>query len=718
MIDKRKTVYYALCVFLAAFAGARIYSLYKHAGKVIADGFDRVSEGRPFNDGTDRRESLMSLSRKNVKKSAGVFYMARYIKDQDIGMYADIGFLTFFHYPAPVHYLDIDDMGKCDWFIAHNGFIYKSFLYRAGELGNFKKVDENRDFILMERVGGGSPAGKGEPFQSKVDEKDCAGTAWRAPGANGFRGVVIAVSRVLAILGALLIPAAPGCLMARRLLPELGKRRAIYFVAGLLLGHGMLSCVVYVLWLCFGVEINAYTSAAALLSMALALFLFSGNSGGKGLEKIEAGEEAAAEGREEKAAPGSRERAVFMFLVAVSVVLWTLVAVSAFSVEICDWPGIGIWGLKAKIMCHTGGCRDFLVNRELAYSHPEYPLGYPLTLAWCWEVSGGSEHQLIKIAPFFWGVVSFLLLYSVSKEILGGDRNLALLIALFACGAPAFVNMTAKLYAEPMFFPWILCGMYLIREWMTREETQAKEKGGFLTLGLVMMIFSCWYKNEGMVYLSCAVSGIMLFAFRDFRETVKASFKRFTLWISASLALAVLPWLLVKHAYGIHERDFSLDALSFSHERFVEITGRFSRTFLNKNGMGWGCAAVLALLLIIALGRKLNRRALKTTLRNPVQLFKFRRAHVSGCRYAHFATFACLGAILIFYFAFFASRMPLWWHLMAVNRILFIPEAVLLPVLVGAALRMADYPNSKSIRNSATNLSQEAAGKAGTASLL
>jgi len=152
LLYRQKVAYYTIYMGFTLLVFFHFHLLYKWSRNSLNKACDRVREGRDFDDGIDRRKKLMSLTMKNIKKSNGIFIMARNIKDQNIGEYADIGFLTFFHYPIPVHYLNEDDLKKCDHFIANNGFIYKMFLKRNGEKENFKELDSNHDFIVMKRT--------------------------------------------------------------------------------------------------------------------------------------------------------------------------------------------------------------------------------------------------------------------------------------------------------------------------------------------------------------------------------------------------------------------------------------------------------------------------------------------------------------------------------------------------------------------------------------
>ena len=157
--NRVKVILFLWYLFLVGFTMLHIYSKYNYMLCRISAAYSRVRNEKEFNDGCDKRASLMELPLKHIEKNAkGVFVRYSYdIKNRDIAKIASIGFLTYYLYPIPVHYLEESSIKECDYLISRNTFSGRNrrFLIINEEERNFKKIAENKDYILMEREGSG-----------------------------------------------------------------------------------------------------------------------------------------------------------------------------------------------------------------------------------------------------------------------------------------------------------------------------------------------------------------------------------------------------------------------------------------------------------------------------------------------------------------------------------------------------------------------------------
>jgi len=479
------------------------------------------------------------------------------------------------------------------------------------------------------------------------------------------------ILKILMMLIALLLPGIPGSLAVRLFLPKIIKNRIIFFTAGLLIGDGIVSSLIYTLWFYFNIPINAYSFAAVYCILTISLIAFS-------LKRCNYKDGNRDNSQSTKPQKESKYKPIFLFLIFVSIIMWVLIGIMTFSSGVSDWPGIGIWGIKGKIIYHTEGCLGFINNIELAYSHQAYPPGYALMLTWCWYFIGGPEHYLIKMIPFFWGLISFILLYAITKKVLSNRKNSALLFTLFVCSTPAFINTTIKMYADLVLISYLLCGFYSLFEWIKCENIELKkQRSMYLIGGLIMLIFSCWYKSEGIVYLFCAISGIIIFVLRDFLKTIQENIIKSCCLLFTALALAIIPWFNSKIIYNIHMRDFSLKTICFNKERFHEISLMFYNAFTTKYGIGIICLVIL-FFLIFFIRKDFFKHFTLRKIKN----------HILQYRLLYFMLYVSLLPILIFYVSFFASRMPLWWHLQSVQRILIFPVTMLSLTLYSSLLKI------------------------------
>ena len=485
------------------------------------------------------------------------------------------------------------------------------------------------------------------------------------------------IYKIIGIVAALLLPMFPGCLAVGLLLPELKTQKILYGILGLIIGHTLLSSITYILWFSAGVKITLLLFLIVLGILSILFYAFLLRRGRQcrssclteehqnGIEKL-------------------KHRYIFIFLVAVSIIYFLIVGITSFSESVSDWPGIGIYGLKAKIIYYAGSCVNLFNNKEIAYSHPEYPLGYALMITWCCQMVGNFYNALLKIIPLFWGVIAFLTIFQVGRSI-SGRRNTALLFALFAASTTTYLNCCIKMYAEMILISIIVSAFYCLTEFMRTKDK--REKHGLFLLGMVLLIFSCWYKTEGMLYLLAAICGLAIFAFRDIREILKNKrFKAFIILVSA-VTLAVFPWCITKLAYGLHSRDFSTKAFCITGKtRFADISGKFLHEYLfNWYNVGICCSFMLITLVLFL--REEHFRIFSFTCLRKLLFFHAVKKHLIINRQIYFVIFSSLFVVSVYYTAYFASVMPLWWHLQAVKRILLIPGILVCLILLSNCVK-------------------------------
>jgi len=150
---REKFVLFMWCLFLAGFTVLHFYSKYNYMLCRISAAYARVGGGKKFNNGYDKRASLMELPHKHIKNANAVFLRYSQIKDRNISEIASIGFLTYYLYPTPVYYLDESSIKDCDYLISRSSLPgrNRSFLIRNGEQGKFRLIDKNRKYMLMMR---------------------------------------------------------------------------------------------------------------------------------------------------------------------------------------------------------------------------------------------------------------------------------------------------------------------------------------------------------------------------------------------------------------------------------------------------------------------------------------------------------------------------------------------------------------------------------------
>jgi hypothetical protein len=160
-----------------------------------------------------------------------------------------------------------------------------------------------------------------------------------------------------------------------------------------------------------------------------------------------------------------------------------------------EWDAWSIWNLRAKFLALGGDHWRDGFSTLIAWSHPDYPLLVPASIAQVWQAAGGDS----PVAPILvQGILLFAcagLLYA-GVEILRG-RTQAALALLALLGASTFARNGAAQYADiPLSFFILAAALLMILE--ERFSTAGVLAG--LSLG-----FAAWTKNEGLLFVAAAL---------------------------------------------------------------------------------------------------------------------------------------------------------------------------------------------------------------------
>ncbi|MBI3315971.1 MAG: hypothetical protein HYZ87_03240, partial [Candidatus Omnitrophica bacterium] len=166
-----------------------------------------------------------------------------------------------------------------------------------------------------------------------------------------------------------------------------------------------------------------------------------------------------------------------------------------------------IWKLKARFLFYGGW--DRLFSPTLSFSHLDYPLFYPLSLAWAWLVSG---KETTFAAWALCAVFTLSCVGLVMSVFLPKNRSVAAAAALLLISTPAFIGIGSSQYADIFVAYFNLSGVVLIclslSEAARRASAYAVWGGAFLALG-------CFVKNEGFLSIAAALFSLGLVVLFD-----------------------------------------------------------------------------------------------------------------------------------------------------------------------------------------------------------
>jgi hypothetical protein len=195
------------------------------------------------------------------------------------------------------------------------------------------------------------------------------------------------------------------------------------------------------------------------------------------------------------------------------------------------WDAFAIWDLHARFLFRGGPhWKDGFVPL-IPWSHPDYPLLLPASIAHFWRYVGHESWVVPSVIAliFAFGTVGLLL----SGLSISRGRNQALLGGTMLLATPFFVEQGTSQYADvPLAFFFLATIMLLCL------HDAGMRRPGLLALAGLTAGLAAWTKNEGLLFLGAVVlARIVILA----RHEGWTSCRRQTV----PMLLAALPLLLV-----------------------------------------------------------------------------------------------------------------------------------------------------------------------------
>jgi hypothetical protein len=156
-----------------------------------------------------------------------------------------------------------------------------------------------------------------------------------------------------------------------------------------------------------------------------------------------------------------------------------------------NWDAWAIWNLKARFIERgaADGAWIDLFNRDIAWSHPDYPLLLPWLIARGWTYAGRETVAVpIAYAALFSAGTVAVLVVSIARL---RHTGAGLLAGAFLAAAPAFVTYGPVQCADVPLAFFLVTTVTLIA-----EAERAQRPSGWLLAGLAAGL-GAWTKNEG-----------------------------------------------------------------------------------------------------------------------------------------------------------------------------------------------------------------------------
>ena len=273
------------------------------------------------------------------------------------------------------------------------------------------------------------------------------------------------------------------------------------------------------------------------------------------------------------------------------------------------WDAFAIWNLHARFLYlgKSHWCDGF--NALIPWSHPDYPLLLPATVARFWSYLGHNNQKVPQIVGIAFAFSTVMLSVSSLAQLRG--RNAAMLSGLALLGTPFFVEQGTAQYADVPLSFFILASIVLLHLGSGDQKDAGDMRRPWLLAG-VSAGFAAWTKNEGLLFLASALLAyLLLFARRKRPESTRNNLdeRRWELFLSLIVGtipiLAVILWF--KHSIGTSGDLFSSPAVMFQKlatpSRYAAILRWYGKEFL-RFGEWWPLPQTVLLVIFYFLVRQ------------------------------------------------------------------------------------------------------------------
>ncbi len=335
------------------------------------------------------------------------------------------------------------------------------------------------------------------------------------------------------------------------------------------------------------------------------------------------------------------------------------------------WDAFAIWNLKARFFFVESGAHWLRAFSEtISWSHTDYPLLLPLSVARLWTYAGEGDQAIpVLLAAFFAVLIGNLLFGAVA---LARGRTMGFLTVFALLATPSFMGQVVWQLADIPMSYFLAAALALI----VAARRTGEGESGLLVLAGLLAGTAAWTKNEGLLFALAIASGLILAdvaqAFRPGQQDQTLDEQRegrlfyaslrsvssFSLGLALPLAVLLTMKLCVGGANDL-ATDLTFDSLAriFVFARHEEIFVSFARTLLTLTGL-----PLLGLVMGLGVWAMLGRRTRENAPLVP-------------------ALIAILLQLSGYYFVYLVTERDLAWHLDTSNLRLFVqlwPSALLL----------------------------------------
>lgn len=226
--------------------------------------------------------------------------------------------------------------------------------------------------------------------------------------------------------------------------------------------------------------------------------------------------------------PRHWSRGLAILLIAFIVAVCGVVGAVSLTEPLVEWDVIAIWALKGKVLLHESvRASPYFHDISKAYSHLDYPLLWPLAMAWVWSWAGRPDLDVVKVlAPALLCAFAAVFFGLLRRR---NDVPRALLFTALLVGVPMVLSQISRLMADAPLSLFVCATFALCYLWVHAGHGDDLRLAGCFGAG---MLFT---KNEGIGFF--AILLVVVGSVVAFRRKAKEA-------LSAAVWLVGVPLLL------------------------------------------------------------------------------------------------------------------------------------------------------------------------------
>ena len=199
------------------------------------------------------------------------------------------------------------------------------------------------------------------------------------------------------------------------------------------------------------------------------------------------------------------------------------------------WDAFSIWNLHARFLFRGGGYWRDGLSPLIPWSHPDYPLLLPASIAHFWTYLGHEKQIVPSVIGLVFAFSTLGLLYSSLAQMRG--HNVAMLGFITLASTPLFIEQAASQYADVPLSFFFLASMTLVSLYAQASREGAAR--GFLVLSGLAIGFAAWTKNEGVLFLFATVAAFLIVSTHGKRQKSPSNKSETPAW--PAVAMLLLP---------------------------------------------------------------------------------------------------------------------------------------------------------------------------------